>query len=233
MAKRAQKKQSTWVAVYAKRVEVLRQAFADGLDDLEPDRHGNEWLRNHHAKKVRYLGLMLLEDLFGTEHPMRVEFEKETRGFDVGGFLSARGVVDALETIVNDEWLNKTKAAIAGSMFTDYLDMAEHLSDRQMESAAVVIAMGSLEVHLRRLARDAGIAVDSTDKAGYTRPRAAESLNEDLKKAGVCDAAEQKQITAYLEIRKHAAHGQHDNVKPGSAERMIPWIRLFIKSHPA
>jgi hypothetical protein len=55
----------------------------------------------------------------------------------------------------------------------------------------------------------------------------------DLKKAGAYDAAEQKQVTAYLEIRKHAAHGAHDNVKPGSAAMMIPWIRMFIKTHPA
>jgi hypothetical protein len=65
------------------------------------------------------------------------------------------------------------------------------------------------------------------------RPRAAESLNADLKKAGAYDGADQKQITAFLEVRKYAAHGEHDKVRPGSAEMIIPWVRMFIRAHPA
>ena len=34
-------------------------------------------------------------------------------------------------------------------------------------------------------------------------------------------------------VRKHAAHGEHDKVRPGSAEMIIPWVRMFIRAHPA
>jgi hypothetical protein len=234
MSKRSNtKRKPAWVATHTKRVEALQSAFTDAFENLDSDRHGNDYLKNQHAKKVRHLGLALLEDLVGTDHRMWLDFEESTNGLNAGGFDSARGIADALEIIVKDDWLTKTRAALAGSMFSDYLDMAEHLAEQKLDSAAVVIAMGSLEVHLRRLARAAGIAVDTTDRAGYTRPKAADTLNADLKKVGAYDAAEQKQITAFLEIRKHAAHGDHDKVRSGSAEMVIPWIRMFIKSHPA
>jgi hypothetical protein len=137
----------------------------------------------------------------------------------------AAGILRATETLIKGDWLPSLTGLVAARVFGDYLDMAEELARRKMESAAVVIAMGSLEVHLRRMASAANL-----DAAG-TKP--ADTVSVELKKVGALNAAEQKQITAFLEIRKQAASGKHDQVRDGSAEMIIPWVRLFIDTHPA
>jgi hypothetical protein len=43
--------------------------------------------------------------------------------------------------MVDDDWLAGTRALVAAEMFSEYLDMAEHLSEEGYASAAAVIAI--------------------------------------------------------------------------------------------
>jgi len=221
--------------MYAGRVEALQWAFRAGYEDQWNDQNGKDRFKDMHAARIRHLGLSLLEDLFGKEHRLFLDFDSATRGAHLytSDFDKAMGVCQALETMVNDDWFTKSKAAVAAAMFSDYLDQADYLAEQGLDSAAIVIAMGSLEVHMHRMCEAKGILIDSTDKDGYTRRRAADTLNGELKKAEAYGSIEQKQILTFLDVRKHAAHGDHEKVKPGTAQMLIPWVRMFIKSHPA
>jgi hypothetical protein len=110
---------------------------------------------------------------------------------------------------------------------------SEHLSERGYALPAAVLAMGAVELHMRRLCRNAGIAVETTDATSYPRARAAEALNADLKAKEVYGTAEQKQITAYLDVRQNAAHGEHNKVRADVVALMIQWAKLFIAHFPA
>jgi hypothetical protein len=222
-------------ARYKGRVEALQWAFRAGYEDLDHDQHGNDCLKPKHAARIRHLGLSLLEDLFGRDHRLFEDFAKATSGEArwASRFDEAYGITEAVETMVKDDWLTKSRAAVAAAMFADYLEQAEHLAEQGMYSAAVVIAMGSLEVHLHRMCEAKRIGIDSTDKDGYTRRRAADVLNAELKKAEAYGSTEQKQIVTFLDVRKHAAHGDHEKVNAASVQMLIPWVRMFINSHPA
>jgi hypothetical protein len=65
------------------------------------------------------------------------------------------------------------------------------------------------------------------------RPKKADLLKSELLKAGVYGLADQKQITAWLDIRNNAAHGHYDKVHQGSVRLLIDGIRHFVMTHPA
>jgi len=64
-------------------------------------------------------------------------------------------------------------------------------------------------------------------------PKKADTLNADLKKAGLYSALEQKQITAWLGIRNSAAHGDYGDYDETSVKGLIEGIRNFTGKYPA
>ncbi|MFE6977890.1 hypothetical protein [Streptomyces sp. NPDC057682] len=55
-------------------------------------------------------------------------------------------------------------------------------------------------------------------------------MNSDLKKAGVYDGLQQKQITAWTDLRNMAAHGNYDDTQ---VRLFIDGVRAFLMKHPA
>jgi hypothetical protein len=72
---------------------------------------------------------------------------------------------------------------------------------------AAVIAGSVLEGYLRKLAEKASIALVQ----GNGSPNKADLLNSELMAAGVYTKLDQKSITAWLDLRNKAAHGQYSD----------------------
>jgi hypothetical protein len=64
-------------------------------------------------------------------------------------------------------------------------------------------------------------------------PKKADTLNADLKKAGIYNALEQKQVTAWLGIRNSAAHGHYSDYNGADVKSFIDGIRNFAAKYPA
>jgi len=113
---------------------------------------------------------------------------------------------------------------VRAELFGDFLDMAGHLHEEGYKDAAAVIAGSSLEAHLRAMSRKAD--------TGTGNKRAA-VLNDELKAANVYGKGDHKQITAWLDIRNDAAHGNYDGYGQTQVELMVAGIRAFIDRNPA
>jgi hypothetical protein len=81
--------------------------------------------------------------------------------------------------------------------YADYLEMAEGLSGQGYRDAAAVIAGTSLEVQLKAL----GVKHSVNPQAPNGGPKKMDAMNAELKTAGVYNALEHKQVTAWLAIR--------------------------------
>lgn len=127
----------------------------------------------------------------------------------------------------------RTTGLIAAELFSDFLEMAEHLLEEGYKDAAVVIAGSTLESHLKRLATAAGISLTLLSPKGDTVHKKADALNSELVKAKVYTLSEQKQITAWLGIRNDAAHGDYAKVLSDMVRMMIMGISDFTVRHPA
>lgn len=66
-----------------------------------------------------------------------------------------------------------------------------------------------------------------------TRPKKADRLNADLSGADVYSKLDQKNVTAWLDLRNKAAHGEYDKYGQQQVQLLISSIRDFITRHPS
>jgi hypothetical protein len=67
----------------------------------------------------------------------------------------------------------------------------------------------SLEAHLRQLCQKTGIPMEVKSGGGVT-PKKTDRLNADLASGDVYSKLDQKNVTAWLDLRNKAAHGLYD-----------------------
>lgn len=143
------------------------------------------------------------------------------------------GVVNSLKGDLEDGYLESAPALVRAEMFEDFVSMARHLADEGFKDAAAVIAGSSLEGHLRRLALKHHVSLDRSLSDGSVAPKKAESLNQELRTRGAYTLFDQKQITAWLDLRNNAAHGNYSQYDELQVASLIEWVTDFIAKNPA
>ena len=138
------------------------------------------------------------------------------------------GVVYALLRDIEKGHLKSLEETIRGDLLADYLEMAAHLEETGYKDPAAVLAGGTLEAHLRKLCDKHGIEVASDDK-----PKKADRLNAELTKARVYNKLDQKNVTAWLDLRNKAAHAKYDDYTSEQVKILIDSVREFISRYPA
>ena len=114
-------------------------------------------------------------------------------------------------------------------VFADFVEMAQELLNKGYKDASAVIVGSVLEEHLRKLAEKHDVEIHSDDG----KPRTADTLNADLKKAGAYEGLTQKQVTAWLGLRNDAAHGHYDNYDHKMVAVMLQGVADFVQEFPA
>lgn len=142
------------------------------------------------------------------------------------------GVVDSLRADVAGGFVTSLSEMVHGEVFADFLEMAEHLLEEQFKDAAAVIAGSSLEAHLRQLCIKHGIATEVVGSTG-ARAKKAEQMNSDLAAAGVYSKLDQKNVTAWLDLRNKAAHGHYAGYEAAQVRLLVAGVRDFITRIPA
>ena len=139
------------------------------------------------------------------------------------------GVLDAMRSDIRAGWLTSVGELLHAETFSHFLEMSEELLDKGYKDAAAVIAGSVLESHLRMMATKVEIEVASDEE----KARSANVMNADLAKAKVYNKLQQKQITAWQDIRNSAAHGEYDEYGAGDVERLIEGVQDFLLRFPA
>jgi hypothetical protein len=145
------------------------------------------------------------------------------------GFLAIElaGIATALRADLEAGYAQSFAELLHADVFSDFLEMAGTLQGRGFKDAAAVIAGSVSEEHLRKLALKADIA---TEKADGSQKRA-ESLNTDLAAAQTYNKLQQKSVTAWIDLRNKAAHGEYDDYD--HAQALIRDVREFLIRLPA
>ncbi len=119
------------------------------------------------------------------------------------------GIVKALKGDLEDGYLETFPELVRGEMFENLIEMARHLLEEGYKDAAAVITGSSLESHLHQLCPKHGVPINHTVPDGTIKHKKAEQLNQILRKEGIYTLFDQKQITAWLDLRNNAAHGKY------------------------
>lgn len=143
------------------------------------------------------------------------------------------GIVRALRGDLEDGYLQTFPELVRGEMFESLNQKAKHLLQEGYKDAAAVIAGTSLESHLRQLCIKHGVQFSHTAQDGSARPKKAAQLNQDLRSGRVYTLFDQKQITAWLDLRNNAAHGDYSAYDEHQVAKLIEWVDDFISKNPA
>ena len=157
---------------------------------------------------------------------------KETLSMDYKAELIV-GIVMGLKDELTVGALNSIPEIVRGELFENFLEMAEYLANEGYKDAAAVIAGSSLEAHLRRLAKKHDIVIEVAGSSTKPLYKKAESINQELYKVKAYSLLDQKQITAWLDLRNNAAHGNYSAYSINQVMRFIEWTIDFIAKNSA
>ena len=138
------------------------------------------------------------------------------------------GTITALKSDLQNDYLKSFSDIVQSEVFSDYLEMAEHLLNEGYKDPAAVLVSSTLEVHLRELCISNGIDIEVKNSKGNLVAKKADLMNSDLAKANIYSSVYQKQIIAWLRIRNSAAHGKYSDYKTEEVSLMLQGIRQFI-----
>ena len=137
------------------------------------------------------------------------------------------GIVKAVQHELEKGLLSDIRQLLQADIFSDFLEMAEHLLKENYKDAAAVIIGSVLEDTLRKLADANGIpTVNSSGKKLTMDP-----LNNELVKPGVYNKLVQKQITSWADLRNNAAHGHYGQYDKKQVEMMLLFTQDFCSRH--
>jgi hypothetical protein len=185
------------------------------------------YMQTEEYASVRAGGLAFIESTFGREHSYYKEFDRGMGDPFLSSGKSGLGVLTAIRDQINGGWIETTRGLVTAEVFADFLEMAEHLLDQKYKDPAAVVAGSVLEEHLRQLCNAASLPVEDLS-SGRAVPRRADTLNADLGRAGKYTKLDQKQITAWLDLRNKAAHGKYSEYSEQQVVLMLAGVRDFV-----
>lgn len=172
--------------------------------------------------------LSLIKTIYGNEHPYYIEFDNKTKqGF---GYLIpyGRGILLAIKNEIEDGWLFTVKGLVSAEIFSDFLEMAKHLLDEKYKDPAAVMIGSVLEEHLRQLCNKHSIDTTFLNQKSEVKPKKADMLNADLAKHSIYNLLEQKNVTAWLDLRNKAAHGLYLEYDHNQVDLMYQGVLDFM-----
>ena len=138
------------------------------------------------------------------------------------------GVAKALRDDLEAGYLQSLAEIVHAEVFADFIEMATHLLNNSYKDAAAVIIGSTLESHIRKLAVKNGVPTEANGK-----PLKAEQLNQDLTKASVYNLLDQKNVTAWLDLRNKAAHGDYTAYTTDQVKLLLSSVQEFMTRHQA
>jgi hypothetical protein len=212
-------------------VRRIDERIAQGNEVLKTryKNHGEPWeyVKPGETTGFRSATLSFIQSVYPSQHPYFTEFDRNTNGFTPELVERGLAILKLIKSEISGGWIFTFKGLVAAELFADFLDMANHLLENGYKDSAAVMIGGVLEEHLRQLCLRYDLEVDE-EKDDRVVPKKADRLNADLAKAEVYSRLDQKQITAWLDLRNNAAHGKYEKYTAQQVKQMQSGVIEFM-----
>jgi Protease II len=138
------------------------------------------------------------------------------------------GILSALRDAYENDLLVQFSELVHAEIFSDFIEMAEHLLQEGYKDPAAVVIGSVLEEHLRQLCVKNGVNVDTGGK-----PKKADQLNAELAGNNIYNKLDQKSVTSWLDLRNKAAHGQYGEYTKEQVSLILLSVQDFMGRIPA
>ncbi|WP_400071791.1 hypothetical protein [Zobellia russellii] len=179
-------------------------------------------------KEFRASTLSFFKNVFGEQHPFYKEFDKNVRDTYIYHTEEGRGILKAAKQEVDGGWMFTVKGLVSAEIFSDFLEMADHLLKEGYKDPSAVMIGSVLEEHLRQLCLKNSIPIEKRINEGKPMPKKADLLNSELASASIYNKLDQKSITSWLDLRNKAAHGKYEEYSKEQVELMFNGVSNFM-----
>lgn len=199
----------------------------DGLIDM-----GEQVLRTQNSDGYVETGLVqqwrtssmaFLDAVLGPNSTHYHQFENRCKGYDIGDAKNGIGILKAAREDIKGGYLQKIEALVSAEVFSDFLEMAEHLFENDYKEPAASLIGAVLEDGLRRIC--------VTNKIDVERRDGINSLNKKLTENKVYNPLQQKQIQVWNDIRNNADHHHFDEYKKEDVKDMLAGVQRFLSEY--
>jgi len=167
--------------------------------------------------------LNFLINLLGGSHIYVQNFkDKVTEGYK-SHVKMGQGILNAVKEDILGGYLTDIKTLISAEVFSDFLEMAEHLLENGYKDPAASLCGAVLEEGLRKIATKKGIKVKPSDDLN--------SLSDKCANREVYNRLMQKKIKVWIDIRNKADHGQFKEYTEKDVQEMLKGVRDFLAGH--
>jgi len=167
--------------------------------------------------------LAFLNMVFGSDDIHYRDFEDRCKWAQHHQAIQGLAILRAAKEGIEGGYLQKVETLVSAEVFSDFLDMAEHLLDNGYKDPAASLIGAVLEDGLRRICSNNNITVKSDDNIS--------SLNQKLAQKQVYNPLQQKQTQVWNDIRNNADHGNFDQYKMDDVKDMLGGVRKFLSNH--
>ncbi len=202
-------------------------AQADGVLATTYTSGHYKWVNSEKFSAFRTASLSFLKSTFGEDHPYYKEFDENASGPTPTSAEKGRGILSSVKQEIEGGWLFTVKGLISAEIFSDFLEMAQYLLGEGYKDAAAVMIGSVLEEHLRQLCTKNSIPVEVI-KDGKPVAKKADMLNAELAAESVYNKLDQKNVTAWLDLRNKAAHGKYDEYSKEQVALMNQGVTEFM-----
>lgn len=175
--------------------------------------------------QFRSSSLSFIRLVYGTSHSYYEDFDKSVNSNSPSRIKGGKGILKAIKDEIDGGWLVSLKGLISADIFLNFLEMSEHLLSEGYKDPAAVMIGSVLEEHLRNLCINQNIDIIDINTS---KPKKADTMNTDLVKASVYNKLDQKNVTAWLDLRNKAAHGKYGEYNKQQVEQMLGSVSEFI-----
>lgn len=170
--------------------------------------------------------LSFLVNLLGDDHVYVGAFREQTdqQGY-TGSVHAGKGILTAVREDVALGFLARLETLIAADVFSDFVDMADHLLSSGYKDPAASLVGAVLERGLRQIAANNNVKLKAREDLS--------SLNSKCARAGVYNRLVQKKVQVWTDVRNHADHGEFEQYSEDDVREMLSGVQGFLAQYLA
>ncbi len=191
------------------------------------ERFRTEYVDSAAMTGFRSASLSFVDRVYGASSPHFQQITEKADSNGVSNCEAAISILKAMRSELSGGWMFSLKGLVTAEVFADFLSMADHLLDTGYKDPAAVMTGSVLEGHLRQLCSKHGVQIDEV-KDGKSVPLKADRLNAELARINAYSKLDQKLVTAWLDLRNLAAHGQYGNYSKEQVHNMLLGVTEFM-----
>lgn len=167
--------------------------------------------------------LSFLKMVFGNNS---IHFQEFIMNCDIHLFNNAnrgQSILKAAKVDIDGGYLKKLETLVSADIFTDFLEMSEHLLEQGYKDPAASLIGAVLEDGLRKIVKNNNLKLKSRENIS--------SLNKKLADAQIYNRLTQKIVQVWNEIRDNADHGNFSEYDSDKVKEMLKGVRDFLKQY--